>query len=406
MAHKQSLRVTVSLFPLVLLLGFIVLKIVDDAAYRSLIRENGPVENIQAVFFLLTAVAAGWAAIGFLKNRIYLFGFFYIVAAVGFIFVGMEEIAWGQHFLNLPLPEYFSRHNVQKELSLHNLQHARAYVNEAYIFIGLFCGLGWLIIPDKVKGINRDVAGYVIPNRGLMLYFLPVFFFFVYVTYLSGPLVLLTGADDFYVWFRSAVFKDGYLIDMIDQEPMELIMALGFFLFVTRSALLRHRGQQLEKKGGGKLMLMVAVIFGLIAIPWHLAHGYVLKEIYLYDRLEFANQLSGANQVDEAIKIYLDILAQYPSHADTMSNMGVALMRRSRIKEAETYFKKAVQYSPDDAVLNYNLANCLVQQRRFSEALSLYNKILAADPGLWNPPAMSACESPYSAARSRSASGR
>ena len=174
MAPKQSFRVVETLFPLALLLGFIVLKIADEAAYRSLIRENGPVENVQAFFFLLTAVSAGWAATGFLKNRIYLFGFFYIVAAAGFFFIGMEEIAWGQHFLQITLPDYFKQHNVQSELSLHNLQPVRDYVNEAYILIGFYCGFAWLFIPEKIKRINRSAAEYIIPDRTLAFYFFPV----------------------------------------------------------------------------------------------------------------------------------------------------------------------------------------------------------------------------------------
>jgi hypothetical protein len=66
---------------------------------------------VMAGFFALLIVQAG----GKMRRLLWL-----LVALCAF-FVGMEEISWGQRLFHLPTPEVLQEHNVQGELSLHNL---------------------------------------------------------------------------------------------------------------------------------------------------------------------------------------------------------------------------------------------------------------------------------------------
>lgn len=46
---------------------------------------------------------------------------FFTILALSCFYVTMEEISWGQRVLNLSTPEFFEKHNIQKETNFHNL---------------------------------------------------------------------------------------------------------------------------------------------------------------------------------------------------------------------------------------------------------------------------------------------
>lgn len=86
-------------------------------------RENYPVE-ILTFAFLFFAVVFGLL----LFYKMIKLEYHYInIAFIGFFvfmmfFIAMEEIAWGQQFMNFRTPEYFREINIQGEVTLHNIK--------------------------------------------------------------------------------------------------------------------------------------------------------------------------------------------------------------------------------------------------------------------------------------------
>jgi hypothetical protein len=84
--------------------------------------ENGPVELL--TFFFLFAGGILALRLAARARRLRLGSFtaaFFIAFGVGFLFVGMEEIAWGQWFFHWETPTYWREINLQGETTLHNL---------------------------------------------------------------------------------------------------------------------------------------------------------------------------------------------------------------------------------------------------------------------------------------------
>lgn len=94
----------------------------------SLTYEDGPVENLGAVFFLITSILLLLAFIKTQKLRKAKpdepnWKNFWILALCLLFFLAFgEEISWGQRIFNFNTPESLSSMNVQGEFNLHNLE--------------------------------------------------------------------------------------------------------------------------------------------------------------------------------------------------------------------------------------------------------------------------------------------
>ncbi len=83
-------------------------------------REYGYVENGTALFFLLAGCYAFYLATITGKGlNILRFGLIFVGLTA--IWVAMEEISYGQHFFSYDPPDWFLKHNKNKEFNLHNL---------------------------------------------------------------------------------------------------------------------------------------------------------------------------------------------------------------------------------------------------------------------------------------------
>ncbi|MFO7973170.1 MAG: hypothetical protein ACQESR_04925 [Planctomycetota bacterium] len=92
------------------------LTVVTAPTALALTAENGPIENMTAAAFALSAL---FCAIGAYRvaapQRYYCLAW----AILCFVFLG-EEISWGQHWFHYPTPEFLSS-NSQGEANFHNL---------------------------------------------------------------------------------------------------------------------------------------------------------------------------------------------------------------------------------------------------------------------------------------------
>lgn len=212
------LRWTVRLAPLALVLAFLALKFLRPATYEGMVQEGALVENLQFCLYGAAAVVAVCAARrgGADGKRLLLLG-------VALALVAMEEISWGQRLFGFQTPAWFRLHNAQGEATIHNLYPVQHNLLQLQLGVATVLTFGWL-----VRRIPAGLAFYC-PRRDLLLYFAPMMFVY-------GYFVLHPQPGAFMIWR--------------DQEPAELLMALGLLVHVTD---LSARARRTD--GGGKSSL-------------------------------------------------------------------------------------------------------------------------------------------------------
>jgi len=374
----DALKKTVFFFPLALISLFVALKIIAPELYRSMNDETGLVKSAQSIACLIASAFALSIAAGFFKKGLRLYAALYAIFAACLFFVSMEEIGWALRIFHAQVPGYFRAHNIQQEVSLHNLPSMRWYVNEAYILVGFFCAFLWRVVPKKIKDADHAMTGYLIPEKVLMLYFIPVFVLYTYFVYVSGILVRLTGINAFHIGFMGG----SYPIDFIDQEPAELLMALGFLAFTVLNKHRQAEQKNFEGQQSARLVSSLFLYILLITIPFHFAHAFTESRLYPYDRMEYGRLLYNQGKINGAIDQYILALRIDPVHAETYANMGIALMDLEKHKEADACYLKAMKLAPRDASTRYNLAISLYRQGKVQEASLHYLKALQTDPSL------------------------
>jgi hypothetical protein len=204
------------LFPIALFLIFLVNKLMSPYTYALIIREDSAIEYAQALFYALASVLSFIVSSTFLRNKMVLHGVLFGALTVGLLFIALEEISWGQRIFNIENPEYFEKHNVQKEISFHNLEAVVPILKYIYILTGAYGAFAWLFVmkyvPQEKKGIGH-ITDYIVPD-----WFISSYFFFVFLIYT--------------VFDFTQPYSGGFLL-WRDQEPFELILSLGFLLFLV-----------------------------------------------------------------------------------------------------------------------------------------------------------------------------
>ncbi len=92
--------------------------------------EDGLVESLTAVFYLLAAGMFVVANRRFAFRNVWLWGF-----ALLFFLVAGEEISWGQRLFGLQTPAALAAINVQEETTLHNIQGIHGSVRAAALIL-------------------------------------------------------------------------------------------------------------------------------------------------------------------------------------------------------------------------------------------------------------------------------
>jgi hypothetical protein len=224
---RRSFKRVLFVFPLVLTMVFLGMKIWTPDAYTDLIQEDHFVENSQAVCYFLCFAGAVLIAVSFSKTKQDGHAVLYLLLSLIFLFVCLEEISWGQRVFHIPTPEWLKSRNMQGELTLHNMYCVQGSLHRAYILVGLLGAFSWLIIPKTRAAKSHLDLGYFVPDWYLMFYFLPVSFIYIFLGYISRIATNQFGLESFRV---------GHFVVWRDQEPAELLLSLGFLLFVLVNA--------------------------------------------------------------------------------------------------------------------------------------------------------------------------
>jgi hypothetical protein len=233
----QSDPIWIKLFSLVFWLVLLVVifgsKLLSPGTYQYFITEDSLSEYAQSFFYLLGAFFALLTVSRCLRNRLYLNGALYGILALGLFFIAMEEISWGQRIVGITNPEYFNKHNVQNELTLHNLDSVQPLLRHVYIAIGFYGSISWMLaalLLPKVKLRCDNVLNFLTPPWYVAPYFFVCFCIYTFLHYIR----LYYFLNDKELWHRLG--EDfWYFLHWRDEEHAELFLALGFLFFTILS---------------------------------------------------------------------------------------------------------------------------------------------------------------------------
>ena len=88
------------------------------------------------------------------------------------------------------------------------------------------------------------------------------------------------------------------------------------------------------------------------------------------------------NNLNNAKKIFKDLLKKYPKHAETNHLMGITLQLLNKVDEALIYYQKTVKIKPDFAEAHKNLGNMFYRLGEIYKAENSYNASLKINPKL------------------------
>ncbi len=101
-----------------------------------------------------------------------------------------------------------------------------------------------------------------------------------------------------------------------------------------------------------------------------------LKETLMSAEAFFEN-----GDLDEAEKLYVQVLSLDDNHPEANMRLGLIYIKKQLAKKAEAIFRKILAVSPYDALATSNLALALYLQRNYEEAKEIYLKAITLDPG-------------------------
>ena len=216
--HAAALKFAVASSPVIACFAIIWLRNSYRRVFNVLFTEDSVFEYLTSVLYLLAAVIAGVIAVTFSRLDERRSAALYGLLMLGLFFIAGEEVSWGQRLLGIETPASIAAYNTQNELTVHNLEPIQDVLHWTYVFVGAYGAFAFLLL----KACPRNLLGvdlrYVAPGWYLATYFLPAMV-------LYGHLELATRET---AWFR---YRSP------DQEPVELLLAFGFLLFVIVSRL-------------------------------------------------------------------------------------------------------------------------------------------------------------------------
>jgi len=132
----------------------------------ALWNENGAVEIIQEIILFINIIILlrlFYQSYNFSNLIIILFLFFEIL---GLTYFFLEEISYGQHFINFKTPEFFLNLNHQKEFNLHNTSNLFNELPRTFVYI--WCGLSIICLTIFKPKINLIFYQLIKPNKKLI----------------------------------------------------------------------------------------------------------------------------------------------------------------------------------------------------------------------------------------------
>ncbi|MFN7112976.1 MAG: hypothetical protein ACK4PK_01300 [Alphaproteobacteria bacterium] len=125
--------------PLVLVLVALVNPFLDKDSSPWMYSENGVLETLQWLV-AMAAFGVGVACLRYCKGRGRWFTVWILLGTLGSLYIGLEEISYGQHLLRWETPEYWQNINDQGETNLHNTSSWFDQKPRLILLIGVIAG--------------------------------------------------------------------------------------------------------------------------------------------------------------------------------------------------------------------------------------------------------------------------
>ncbi len=206
-----------------IVLSYAALFLLGPTAVDAFVAEDRVVESVGALALLATAVFFLLLLItGRRKGQ---FGTFKQIVLIGlvllFLFGAGEEISWGQRILGLDTPEAMTAHNVQDELSIHNLSWFSGALDSGNLW-----RIFWIVF-----GVLLPVVAAVWPRaRSVMERLIPVFPLWVAVFLIWNRIVaefseVLNANQP--AWYQGMYYAFGSARWELSESVISGIFALG-----------------------------------------------------------------------------------------------------------------------------------------------------------------------------------
>lgn len=222
---ERGTLAAIALLPILFVAAMALCKL-NGRLYYFLAREDGLAEWATAVAYVAACGVASLLASRLARAGERIFAALYALLAAGFFVIAMEEISWGQRLFGFATPQVIEHLNAQGEMTLHNMRAIP--LHEAYIFVCLYGAFARLIAWPLLawRGGSRLIERVTAPPT-LFLYFAIPLAYYGYTEVLYHTEVLPSGLGWAEWWTAHPSFINGQ-----DQEPLELLLAGGFLLFV------------------------------------------------------------------------------------------------------------------------------------------------------------------------------
>ena len=167
---RQSLSLA-TVAPIIALVGLALVPFRD--VFTALADEDGPVEYAQ--WALIVGLVVLYALIGRLlwRRDMRRLAILYLVGAAGFVFIGGEEVSWGQRILGFATPDGLGEINKQGEANVHNIGSVLLVFNITVVAICagamLLPILRWTVWRDRARSLATFA---LIPPLAVLPFFL------------------------------------------------------------------------------------------------------------------------------------------------------------------------------------------------------------------------------------------
>ncbi len=197
-----------------------------DPPYLWFVHEDGPVEYLSSLVSILgAAVSARAAAVSF-RRRLWFVCAFASAFALVMLFIGLEEISYGQRIFRFATPQDLHVINRQHEFNLHNITSVEWFtLVMAPMIVSAYGLCGW-----PASQVLKFLFPHLARDHHISLIFPPW-----YTSSFFVPLSIY--------WYT--IHYSGVNFVYQDQEPAELFMVIGLFLTALHTLL----GLSLSRNG-------------------------------------------------------------------------------------------------------------------------------------------------------------
>ncbi|MCF7560036.1 hypothetical protein L3X39_05250 [Sabulilitoribacter multivorans] len=208
-SYKTALIIFIAPVILTLVMALILVIPITRSFGLWLLEENHPVELLTFITFMLAGIFGVFFALRIFPKEKMFISIFYGLFSICLIFIAMEEIAWGQWFLQFDTPEYWKEINMQGETTLHNLNGIQGNTEILRFSYG-FGGIIGILLKNKFMFFK------IAPPTFLLIWFLIIVFHSI-LDFSSDFLKLNVNID-----FVLSKFS----------ELIELLIAISSFLYL------------------------------------------------------------------------------------------------------------------------------------------------------------------------------